>query len=47
MSRIWLIGGLVGVTAFLVLAAALAVTRDEAEFEPGTPESVVQQFFKP
>ncbi len=46
MSRIWLIGGLVGVTAFLVLATALAVTRNEAEFEPGTPESVVQQFFE-
>ena len=44
MKNYWLIGG--GVTLGLLLIASVAVTltQDEADFEPGSPEAVVQDY---
>ncbi len=46
MERYWLIGG-GGILAILLAASiVLSIARGEAEFDPGTPESAVQQYVR-
>ena len=45
MARAWLIGGFGGIAGLLVIATVVALTRSEPEFDPGTPERAVQEFF--
>ena len=44
MNNYWLIGGGVALAALIVASVIAAILQEEAEFEPGSPEAVVQGY---